>query len=232
MTTWRGIVRTNPSHRPASQPATTATCASQHHHRNHCTTRQLNSVSAFWRGRRRVGVEGSWETEPSQLAATSTNQYSLLAGQKCNQVWSKRARLPVTSDPHVAILTQPRGTSRGRRCPVVHESPFPSRNGGHTYLRRIRRAGGFPSGKVPFSSLDLALPSSACACCCAVASLPPAPEKTRGHGPAPVTAQVVPSPVPVPEPEPVVVTISIWSVLQKLSIDYLIVEWHAQCQHP
>lgn len=65
--------------------------------------------------------------------------------------------------------------------------------------------GRFPSGKVPFSSLDLALPCSACAlllrCCFSVSR----PRKTRGHGPAPVTAQVVlvvPSPLPVSVPVP------------------------------
>lgn len=184
---------------------------------------------------------------PCFLGGKEGGGLELLGDNNCNRVRPGRLGCPPPQIPHVAILTQPRGTSRGRRRPVVVQSPFPSRNGGSSATRTPTSnwaCGRSPIGKgaILQPGFGPAMPSSACACCCAVASLPPAPEKTRGHGPAPVTAQVVPSPVPVsvqsqsqsqvPVPGPVVVTISIWPVLQKLSIDYLIVECYAQCQHP
>jgi hypothetical protein len=138
--------------------------------------------------------------------------------------------------------------TKGMRDSCSHRpSPFPSRNGrssatpGHVELG-VRE---IPIGKGALFQPRFGPASPAQLCLLLLLWLllcPPAPEKTRGHGPAPVTARVVPSPlrfpvlVPVPVPVPVeaadVLTISIGPFLQKLSTDYLIVEWHAQCQHP
>lgn len=170
--TWRGRVRTNepfpPSQpaQPLGQPNTTTTILS--------ASLSL-SGPAFLEGKQGGGFEKSpWESQPSQLAARYQHNLRCdLDGKSC----------PRHLRSHAAILTQPRGTSRGRRRLVVHESPFPSRNGskqGHTFPRRIWACGRFPSGKVPFSSLDLALPCSACAlllrCCFSVSR----PRKNKG----------------------------------------------------
>lgn len=72
---------------------------------------------------------------PCFLGAKEGGGIELLGDNNCNRVRPGRLGCPPPQIPHVAILTQPRGTSRGRRRPVVVQSPFPSRNGGSLATR-------------------------------------------------------------------------------------------------
>lgn len=120
---------------------------------------------------------------PCFLEALEGGGLHLLGHKKCSRVWPGRLGCPppqiscTCSHSQPATRLQPR--SSPPCVPQVTVSVLQRWQFGHTYLRRIRRAGGFPLGKVPFSSLDLALPSSACACCYAVASCLP-PQKKQG----------------------------------------------------
>lgn len=145
-------------------------------------------------------------------------------------------RLPATSDPmyNVAILNQPRGSSRGRRRPVFLRSPFPSCNGGSSATRTYVELGVQEDShweRCPFPAWIWPCPAQPVL---AVTLLLPAsrPRKNKGAWPSPshssgssqsspsrASLSPVPVPVPVPVAVPIVVTISIWSVLQKLSID-------------
>lgn len=192
-------------------PASTATWAP-----NNTTTTAIPSatLSLLFSSEGKEG--GGWELvgdaaflpSPSLLACTYQYQCSLL-GRRCSGVGSKTARSARRLRSHAATLTKPRGTSRGRLVValVVHQSPFPSRNGNRLARRACVELGvrEIPIGKGAIllkPGFGPALLSLCLLLRCCFSTTRPRKNK-GGHGPAPVTAQVVPSPLPVSVPVPV-----------------------------